>query len=205
MDRSRFQLSNDTKIIKFDQILVHQIQNSYITNFAGSRFWVKVHVFCMAVAWLILIPVGIVSSRYARGVLKKKSVWFTIHVGANICGVILVAVGVAAIFLRKKIDQEDVTTAVKAKRGLGLATAGLTFLNPLIALVRPAATSRLRKIWFVAHSWTGLLAFTIAMATAATGYALIDAKFWIIVPALLFAGFNFFNFSKHFLLFLKYN
>ena len=36
LDRSRSQLSNDTKIIKFGQILVHQnFQNSYIANFAG--------------------------------------------------------------------------------------------------------------------------------------------------------------------------
>ena len=37
LDRSRRQLSNDTKITKFGQILVHKIQNSYITNFVGSR------------------------------------------------------------------------------------------------------------------------------------------------------------------------
>ena len=37
LERSRRQLSNDTKIMKFGQILVDQIQNSYIANFAGSR------------------------------------------------------------------------------------------------------------------------------------------------------------------------
>ena len=38
LDRSQSQLSNDTKIMKFGQILVDQIQNSYITNFVGSRY-----------------------------------------------------------------------------------------------------------------------------------------------------------------------
>ena len=37
LDRSRRQLSNDTKIVKFGQILVDQIQNSYIKIFVGFR------------------------------------------------------------------------------------------------------------------------------------------------------------------------
>ena len=37
LDRSQSQLSKNTKITKFGQILVHQIQNSYITNFVGSK------------------------------------------------------------------------------------------------------------------------------------------------------------------------
>ena len=38
LERSRSQLSKNTKIIKFGQISLHKIQNSYITNFAGSRY-----------------------------------------------------------------------------------------------------------------------------------------------------------------------
>lgn len=58
---------------------------------ANRNKWIA-HGVCMALAWAILIPLGIGSS-LLRSLLPSGGIWFQLHRGLNVLGIVLVMSG----------------------------------------------------------------------------------------------------------------
>jgi hypothetical protein len=100
------------------------------------NFW-RAHGLLMAIAWAILVPLAIGASLLRR--LFPGDLWFKIHMGLNLTGVICVIIGFALAVA--EIQHEDGSEAEHFKEDrhwtVGLVVFLFAFLQAVGGLLRP--------------------------------------------------------------------
>ena len=111
------------------------------------------HGIISAVAWGLLIPLGVMAARYLRPLSGSNPAWFFIHVTCQCTGYIL---GVVAWAMGMKLHSYNVRGAVPVKhRNVGISIFVLATLQVLAVVVRPKPEAKQRGYWNVYHHGVG--------------------------------------------------
>lgn len=146
------------------------------TTVSGAReMYIIVHGSLMALCWVLLLPLGLLCARH-RWVLRgrkagQKELWFYIHVGCQLAGVVLFVVAIIIAFTMLGTDGGDGTVRQlkTAHKALGISLAGLAGLQLVVAFVRPAPTAPRRPAWNFVHHNLGRLAVLTSWAAVYVG------------------------------------
>lgn len=124
---------------------------------------VKAHGAVQVFGWGVLLPIGAMVARYARG---YDPAWFYIHVTFQMVGFIFIIAGVATgVHLAKSID----TPGLSGHKGLGIFLFILAILQVLAVVLRPKKDAKNRKYWNWYHWWVGRLALFLAVINIFVG------------------------------------
>lgn len=129
----------------------------------------------MALGWGVAIPIGVL---IARTLKDKDPLWFQIHRGANMCG-LLVALAAWVISLAKFGPLNVGASgdgAASAHTVIGMAVMILGVLQPINALMRPHKGDANRWIFNWVHWTAGRLAWAGGIANVALGIALFRQR-----------------------------
>ncbi|XP_070709189.1 putative ferric-chelate reductase 1 [Pempheris klunzingeri] len=136
---------------------------------------IKAHGALMLTAWMTAGSLGMMVARYVKGVTKGqnlcgKDVWFLVHVA-------VMSVTVAATVIAFVLP----FSYVKAWSGgahpvLGCLVMILSFLQPILALLRCGPQHPLRFLFNWSHALNGLAIKALSVAAIFTGLKLIDSS-----------------------------
>ncbi|XP_068438416.1 putative ferric-chelate reductase 1 [Clinocottus analis] len=167
----RIQLHTGT-FISSDKV---DISTPWIVRKAGWPHIIKVHGALMLIAWMTLGSLGMMVARYLKGVTKRqklcgKDVWFLVHVA-------VMSVTTAATIIAFILSFSYVRAwSGGAHPVLGCLVMILSFLQPIVALLRcgPQHPRRFLFNWF--HALNGVFIKVLAVAAIFTGLKLIDSS-----------------------------
>jgi hypothetical protein len=133
-------------------LFFHKSKGDVTVNFATGltaasdpneykNLWIW-HGILMALSWVILIPIAILCS-VARALLPnmEKGLWFQLHRGLNIMGVLFSMIGfaVAVYIIAKEQGSSAKHFTQKTHHKIGLAVTVLALVNAMVGIFRPAA------------------------------------------------------------------
>jgi len=136
-----------------------------------------VHAALMTVAWVFLLPLGALVARHrwlpgANTNACGKQVWFWIHMGCQLSGMVLFIVAFAYAWEFLPGGGLPVTggSVGKGHQVLGTVVMGLACLQIVVAFVRPAPdNAKLRPAWNMVHHNLGRVAILASWATVYMG------------------------------------
>lgn len=131
---------------------------------------IKVHGSLNIIGWGVLLPIGAMVARYARGF---DPAWFYSHIAFQILGYGCIIAGVATGVDVAKLAQPD---QLNAHRGLGIFLLALATLQVLAVVLRPKKDAKVRKYWNWYHHWVGRLALFLAVVNIFVGLHMSDAE-----------------------------
>ncbi|XP_034427706.1 putative ferric-chelate reductase 1 isoform X1 [Hippoglossus hippoglossus] len=150
------------------------ISRPQIVGKAGWSHVIKAHGALMLIAWMTTGSLGMMVARYLKGVTKGhnlwgKDVWFLVHVA-------VMCVTVAATIIAFILSFSHVKAWSKgAHPVLGCLVMILSFLQPVVALMRCGQQHPLRFLFNWSHSLNAVVIKTLAVAAIFTGLKLIDS------------------------------
>lgn len=118
-----------------------------------------IHGVLMAVAWLVICPLGVFAMRYGK---RWNPVAFQVH-RALLLLTYLIAVAALALAIIKGSRKE------KIHFGLGVAIVVAATLQVSGGILRPAKTSKLRSLFYILHSNAGRIIYGAAVANIFIG------------------------------------
>ncbi|XP_029935334.1 putative ferric-chelate reductase 1 [Myripristis murdjan] len=149
------------------------ISSPQLVGKASQPYIIKAHGALMLIAWMTLGTLGMMVARYLKSVAKKwsyqgKDVWFLVHV-------VVMSVTVAATITAFILSFSH----VKAWSGgahpvLGCLVMILSFIQPLVALLRCGPHHPLRFLFYWSHALNAVAIKAFAVAAIFTGLKLID-------------------------------
>jgi hypothetical protein len=168
--------SADGSVITYHRVAyMEKLENSQfpagvVGQSAASKFdrKVKAHGAIQVFGWGVLLPIGAMVARYARGF---DPAWFYLHATFQMIGFIFVIAGVATgVSLAKDIDVKG----LDGHKGLGIFLLLLAILQVLAVVLRPKKDAHIRKYWNWYHWWVGRLALFLAVINIFVGLNLSD-------------------------------
>ena len=114
------------------------------------------HAALMIAAWALLIPTGILVARHR---FVGDAWWFQLHRGLQLLGLLCTFAGLACIV--DSVNKRGVSHFSSTHGRLGLAVVAIAVLQPINAVLRPAATTpgfkptQRRSTWEVVHRVIG--------------------------------------------------
>ena len=126
--------------------------------------WLIVHVVCMVVAWLLLLPSGILVATMFRKVLPNGK-WFKWHKNINMVGLGVAFAG-ASTAMASIPDHMQSPHAI-----LGIVVLVFALLQPVNAAMRPShdAATTGRRVWEMVHKTVGRLSPLLAYVNIILG------------------------------------
>jgi len=150
-------------------------QSSFVARGSSGDVWIQLHGALMIIAWLFCSSVGGVCARYFKPILKQKvldkDLWFTVHQGTMVTAWVLTLVAFVVIFLR--VDGWSTYTAHAV---VGCITTAATFVQPIMATLRPPPGTPNRLVFYWAHSLVGHGAHVLAVACMFLSVYMSSAK-----------------------------
>ncbi|XP_070194191.1 putative ferric-chelate reductase 1 [Littorina saxatilis] len=144
---------------------------------------VHLHGSLMLIAWVTLTSIGVIMARHYKGLLPDtelvgKHVWFQVHRALMMLVVLLTACGIIVIFVEvggysEAGDKTDMFPLLHPV--LGLVVTGLSVLNPILAVFRPAPTAPRRPIFNWVHRCVGTGSHIVGVLTIFFGLKLKKA------------------------------
>jgi hypothetical protein len=128
------------------------------------------HGVCMALAWGVMVPTGIVTARHFKG-LPGDATWFKRHRAIQMCAVVIAVAGL--IFA--VVGHGDGIHFTTPHSWVGLFAMLIAFIQPLAICFRghkpeegePKTTYRLA--WEITHKWGGRLGAIAAIVNVSLG------------------------------------
>lgn len=135
-----------------------------IAEAGTGRAPILAHGTLMMFSWGALLPSGVVVAHFLR---HRDPLWFKIHRGIQMFGLVVALVGVALALMYG-------SHAAKAHMGVGLSVMVLGVGQPVNAFFRPhrekdVAPTAMRRIWEVLHKGVGYLAIALGMFNVGVG------------------------------------
>jgi len=163
--------------------------------------WKVVHAFCMATAFLVCFPLGIISARWLKW--YQPPLWFRLHQIFQYTGICLTVVGIIIALAVFYSNQQPI------HRALGLVAGSLVVFQFINAPFRPPPPkegemiSHGRQIWNFVHHWTGRSGAVIGIVNVFFGlhsfqvsnswYVLVAGFIALFLLVALFLAFENFN------------
>ena len=127
----------------------------------------RAHGVFMLLAWMVLIPMGIIVARFFK---DEEGAWFSKHkilmgigIGFTLLGFILIIVAVS----HSHADHMSTSHAQ-----MGLVITILAVLHPIFAMFR----NKKRELWEAQHKWTARLLYLLAFINCFLGSSLLASK-----------------------------
>ncbi|XP_059183387.1 putative ferric-chelate reductase 1 [Centropristis striata] len=142
---------------------------------AGWPQIIKAHGALMLIAWMTMGPLGMMAARYLKGVTERKylggrDVWFLVHVALMS---VTVATTITAFILSFSFAK---AWSGGAHPVLGCLVMILSFLQPILALLRCGPKHPRRFLFNWSHALNGVAIKALAVAAIFTGLKLIDSN-----------------------------
>ncbi|XP_068566415.1 putative ferric-chelate reductase 1 [Cebidichthys violaceus] len=150
------------------------ISRPWIVRKAGWPHIIKAHGALTLIAWMTIGSLGMMVARYLKGMTKRqkygKDIWFLVHVA-------VMSVTIAATIIAFILS----FSYVKAWSGgahpvLGCLVMILSFLQPILALLRCGPQHPRRFLFNWSHALIGVSIKALAVAAILTGLKLIDSS-----------------------------
>ena len=147
-----------------------------------SKTWYKIHGCLMVIAWIGTSTLGIIIARYFKKTwvgsqMFGNDLWFVAHQFCMGITVVLSIIAFTIIF----IDVGEYLTNYHAL--FGTATFAFCLLQPIVGLLRPSPSHKLRKYFNIAHftfgNATHLMAF-VSIILAVTTLSRVEVPYWTI-------------------------
>ncbi|KAG0557186.1 hypothetical protein KC19_11G108400 [Ceratodon purpureus] len=123
-----------------------------------------------AVAWGILLPIGVMSARYLRMFAWADPLWFYMHIACQLTGYTLGVVGWGL-----GLQLQKYATPIKYyHRNLGIAIFVFATLQVLAVVLRPKKESKVRPFWNVYHHTIGYLCIILIIVNIFEGFELLE-------------------------------
>ncbi|XP_053198351.1 putative ferric-chelate reductase 1 [Scomber japonicus] len=142
---------------------------------------IKAHGSLMLIAWMTTGSLGMMVARYLKGLAKGqnlwgKDVWFLVHVALMSLTVVATAIAFILSFSYAK-DWSGGAHPV-----LGCLVMVMSFLQPILALLRCGPQHAMRFLFNWTHALNAVVIKTLAVAAICTGLMLIDStpEQWLI-------------------------
>lgn len=135
------------------------------------------HGVLMVVAWLVIVPLGVISMRYLK---RYNPTAFQLHRGLNLSGVVLALVALVLAYTQGSHTET-------AHLVVGTIVGFLMILQVAGGLLRPNLRSARRRVWYAGHGGSGYTALALAMANVWVGLSIIGAElgYYIVCGALV--------------------
>lgn len=137
----------------------------------------KAHGICMIFGWFLFVASAILFARYCKKLwpdikIAGIGIWFQMHRGLNLFGVLLIAIAFILIFVAEQGKWEgpgDFSKLPEDKGSLhsllGMTASIIAFCQPIISLMRCSPTDAKRPIFNWIHRFLGITAWCIAATT----------------------------------------
>ncbi|CAO2838057.1 unnamed protein product [Amaranthus hypochondriacus] len=132
-----------------------------------------VHGVINAVSWGIMLPIGIVTSRYLRHIEALGPTWFYVHACMQLTGFVLGGIGFA---IGIRIGELSPGKVYSLHRKLGFIAVCLGSLQTLALFFRPKTTNKYRKYWKSYHHFVGYACVVIGVVNVFQGFEAIEAS-----------------------------
>lgn len=129
------------------------------------------HGIISAVAWGLLLPLGIMAARYIRPFSGSNPAWFYIHVICQCTGYVL---GVIAWALGMRLHALNEGMVPTKHRNLGISIFALATLQVLALVLRPNPDHKYRKYWNVYHHSVGYATIVLIIINIFEGLDLLQ-------------------------------
>ncbi|XP_058218384.1 cytochrome b561 and DOMON domain-containing protein At2g04850 [Rhododendron vialii] len=125
------------------------------------------HGIINGIAWGILLPVGVVISRYLRHIQSLGPAWFYAHAGVQLSAFFL---GTAGFSIGLRLGDLSPGVVYGLHRKLGFAVFCLASLQTLALLFRPKTTNKYRKYWKSYHHFVGYACVVMGVVNVFQGF-----------------------------------
>lgn len=132
-----------------------------------------VHGVTNAISWGVMLPIGIVTSRYLRHIEALGPTWFYVHAGMQLTGFLLGTIGFA---IGLRLGQLSPGKVYGLHRKLGFIAVCLGSLQTLALLFRPKTTNKYRKYWKSYHHFVGYACVVIGVVNVFQGFEAMEAS-----------------------------
>ncbi|XP_051266205.1 putative ferric-chelate reductase 1 isoform X2 [Dicentrarchus labrax] len=168
--KGQIQIHTDT-FISTDKV---DISTPQLVEKAGLPHIIKAHGALMLIAWMTTGSLGMMVARYLKGIAKGrnlwgKDVWFLVHVGAMSVTVVATIIAFILAFSYTK-DWSGGAHPV-----LGCLVMVLSFLQPIVALLRCGSQHPMRFFFNWSHALNAVVIKALSVAAIFTGLKLIDS------------------------------
>lgn len=145
-----------------------------ITEAGGDVPFIAAHGTCMLLGWGLLLPSGVIAAKTLR---HKGPVWFKLHRGVQVTGLLLATIGWIIALSRFNVFIAGGAKLSLIHGSLGMVVMSLGLLQPLNAFFRPhpskpedsAGMKTKRRGWEILHKGSGYLAVLLGLITVGLG------------------------------------
>lgn len=132
-----------------------------------------VHGVMNAISWGVMLPIGIVTSRYLRHIQALGPTWFYVHAGIQLTGFFLGTIGFA---IGVRLGELSPGKVYGLHRKLGFIAFCLGSLQTLALLFRPRTTNKYRKYWKSYHHFVGYACVVLGIVNVFQGFEVMEAS-----------------------------
>ncbi|XP_074272888.1 cytochrome b561 and DOMON domain-containing protein At2g04850 [Silene latifolia] len=132
-----------------------------------------VHGVTNAISWGIMLPIGIVTSRYLRDIQALGPTWFYLHAAMQLTGFFLGTIGFA---IGIRLGELSPGKVYGLHRKLGFIAFCMGSLQTLALLFRPRTTHKYRKYWKSYHHFVGYACVVIGVVNVFQGFQVMEAS-----------------------------
>ncbi|XP_078074915.1 putative ferric-chelate reductase 1 isoform X2 [Mustelus asterias] len=163
---------------KIPYISEEKVDIRVIQSISGHRkksILIKTHSALMLIAWMTTGSIGMIIAKFFKGIggSKKifgKNIWFQLHLYLMVLTVAATIIGFVLVF----VDKKHWSHHSGAHPVLGCIVMGLTLIQPIVAICRPAPDHKRRFIFNRFHSIMALAIKCLSVATLFLGFNLIN-------------------------------
>jgi len=132
-----------------------------------------VHGAINAISWGLMLPIGIVMSRYLRHIQALGPAWFYAHASIQLTGFILGTIGFA---IGIRLGELSPGKVYGLHRKLGFIAFCLASVQTLALLFRPKTTHKYRRYWKSYHHFVGYACVIVAVVNVFQGFEVMEAS-----------------------------
>lgn len=155
---------------------------SDVESESGKDYWIQVHGALMAVAWVLLLPLGtfLPAHKWILGEVKwgSKHAWFWLHIGFQLTGMAVFVAGFVVAFVQLgdlELEVDEETSG--AHEAIGIAVMAAAGAQVVLGFVRPTPDHSKRWLWNLLHHNLGRAAVLLAWANVYIGIYLYHAGY----------------------------
>jgi len=168
-----------------DDFQKHHDRGSFTLNFKdghsskedGSDIWIRLHVVCMVLAFVVLMPIGILHAVKDGPGFKSGRRVFLIHQYIMATAVVVACFGFAIIIYKRNGNFFNRGLLITVHGSIGVLVIFGSLIAPAVGFLRPGKESARRRAWEIIHKSIGRLTGLLGFITGIIGaQAFVDLE-----------------------------
>ena len=149
---------------------------------SGKNWLVQIHAICMIFAWMSCAASGMLMARYYKNTWRSvrplnKDLWFRLHQLFMVSTIALTSIGLVLIAIEKGPSPLAMDSVkINPHPVFGLIAIIATFIQPIMASIRPHPESEKRKFFNWAHWAVGNIGFLFSIVAIFFGIEYADVN-----------------------------